>query len=215
MKLRNILTIVLLLCAPPAFADSFFQGVPSSLLSPSGPAGGDLGGTYPDPTVVYRPQIVAAGCNAGTPSTGLDLPDASPVFPVCLGTAGFGALEYPDAATNGAQFRLELPATWSGSFGLSLVYTGDTSSTNTIDWRVSTGCVGASESLASVSFNATVTESAAGPATAGQRKTIAFDPAPAVTNCAAGETLIGLVEVLGAADAYVGKAQLVSVVPTL
>lgn len=154
----------------------------------------------------YRP---AAICNNVTATLLFDLPTAAAATLLCLGTTStLGVLSFADGSTQITSARVALPSTWvSTGFTVNLIYSGSASSTNTINWRVSTACVADGESMIAPSYNATSTNSAAGPATTPQRKSTSFTPA--VTNCAASETMFIRVEKV-TGDAYVGSGYLIA-----
>lgn len=159
---------------------------------------------------IKKDYIPAARCNNATATTWFDLPTAAAATLLCLGTTTTsGVLVFADGSTQIATVHRQLPSTWvSTSFEIILIYSGSASSTNTINWRVSTACVADNESLIAPSYNATTTNSAAGPTTTPQRKSSSFSPA--VTNCSASETMFIKVEKV-TGDAYVGSGYLMAI----
>lgn len=151
--------------------------------------------------------ITAAGCNNATATGALDLPTTNAATTLCIGTTTTtGFLVFADGSTQVATFHHRLPTGWTSTgFTVNLIYSGSVSSTSTIDWRVSTACVADNEDPTSPSYNATSTNSAAGPTTTPQIKTSTFTPA--VTNCAATEMqYIKVEKVTG--DSYTGSGYL-------
>jgi len=168
-------------------------------------------------TTVSRIYMIAAGCDNATAAAAWDLPASGAAGKACLGSGGrFGALIFADAATSAAYNSIRLPADWMGNVDLTLLYTGDTNSSNNIHWQVSTACVADGEDLLSPTFNTASASNSAGPTTAGQRRSASFTSVP-VTNCAAGETMFLKFERIGAdaGDTYAGVAQLLAAELTL
>jgi hypothetical protein len=158
-------------------------------------------------TLIDRKYFTAAGCNGSTATGAFDLPTSSAATATCIGTTTTtGFLVFADGSTQVATAHMRLPDDWvSTSFGIKLTYSGSVSSTSTMDWRVSTACVADDADPTSPSYNATSTNSAAGPTTTPQIKTSTFTPA--VTNCAAGEMMyIKFEKVTG--DTYTGSGYL-------
>jgi hypothetical protein len=156
--------------------------------------------------------MIAAGCDNSTAAAAWDLPASAAAGKTCLGSGvRLGALTFADAATSAAYNSLRLPADWTGNVDLTLLYTGDTNSSNNIRWQVSTACAADGEDLLSPTFNTASASNSAGPATAGQRRSASF-AGVSVTNCAAGETMFLKFERIGAdaGDTYAGVAQLLA-----
>jgi hypothetical protein len=204
----------------PSTGLSQFLGSSNSL---SGAAATVTGWSSTFGTLQGQADIVlnAAGCNSATSAPAWDFPTTNAASTACLGTdLTSGVLSYPDGSTTYATAHFGLPLNWIQAAGmdLKLVYSGDTSSTSNIDWRVSTACVADNESLTGPTFNTTSTSSgAAGPTTTPQRKTYTFQNVntQSGSTCAPGETAYVKVERLGGSDAYGGAAYLSSVTATL
>lgn len=162
-------------------------------------------------TTVEVKDLLAGGCDNATASASWDLPTSGAAGKACLGSGvRFGVLTFADGSTTAAFNHLRLPADWTSTGGLdiTLLYTGDTSSTNNIRFQVSTACVADGEDLLSPTFNTASASNTAGPTTAGQRKSISFTGVN-VSNCAAGETIFFKLERIGAdgGDTYAGVGQ--------
>jgi hypothetical protein len=168
-------------------------------------------------TLVSKINMDVAGCDNASAAAAWDLPTSGAAGKACLGTGPrFGVLTFADAATSGAFTHLRLPSDWTGNIDLVLLYTGDTSSGNNIVWQPAEACVADGEGLLAPSFTTTTSATGAGPATAGQRKSLTFSNMT-MTGCAAGETMFLRVQRLGSdgSDTYAGTAQLLEVEMTL
>lgn len=156
--------------------------------------------------------LPAAGCNNTTPAPSFDLPTSGAAVADCIGAANTtGVLDFADGSTTAATAHFTTPADWDTATNLDITvyYGGDTASTNTLRWQVSTACVADGQDTLAPSYNAASAANTAGPATIGFRKSSAFTNV-AKTNCAAGETMWLKVERVGAngGDTYTGVGQL-------
>lgn len=157
------------------------------------------GGTGLTTAFARSGYAAAAECNNATANPAWNLPTSLQPTAACIGTSNTtGTLDYADAVTDTATVNvMRLPTGWTGNIDVDVEYTGSASSTNNFVIGLATACVADGADTIAPTYNTQATNTTAGPATAGLRKTTTFSAITA-TGCAAGSTLNLQLQRLGA-----------------